>query len=322
MSTMEPAVPLERIVNPGDTLHGEQPVTPKPKRKFSFGLAVAWVVTILFLLVTLFPFYWMVRTAFSNGAVLATKPSSLLPVDFTLGAFKRVLGLSTVEEAQAQGGSGASVNFWLALRNSIIIALVITVGQTLFSAMAAYAFSRLRWPGRDFMFGLFLAALMVPPIFTSLPNFILINNLGLLNTLPGIILPFLFMTPFAVFFLRQFFLGISREVEEAARIDGASNARIFFKLIVPMSIAPITTLAILTFIASWNEYLWPLLIARDESAQPLTLALGIFRSQTPGGSPDWPGLMAMTLLAALPIIILFIAFGRRVVNSIQFSGIK
>jgi multiple sugar transport system permease protein len=188
--------------------------------------------------------------------------------------------------------------------------------------MAAYAFSRLQWPGRDLMFGLFLAALMVPPIFTSLPNFLLINNLGLLNTLPGIILPFLFMTPFAVFFLRQFFLGISREVEEAARIDGASNARIFFKLIVPMSTAPITTLAILTFIASWNEYLWPLLIAKDQTAQPLTLALGIFRSQTPGGAPDWPGLMAMTLLAALPIIILFIIFGRRVVNSIQFSGIK
>jgi multiple sugar transport system permease protein len=322
MSTIEPEIPLERIVNPGDTLHGEEPVTPKPKRRFSIGLAVAWIVTIAFMFVTLFPFYWMVRTAFSNGAVLATEPSSLLPVDFTLGAFKRVLGLGTVEEAQAQGGSGASVNFWLSLRNSIIIATVITIGQTLFCAMAAYAFSRLRWPGRDVVFGLFLAALFVPPIFVSLPNFILINSLGLLNTLPGIILPFLFMTPFAVFFLRQFFLGISQEVEEAARIDGASNARIFFKLIVPMSSAPITTLAILTFIASWNEYLWPLLIAKDESAQPLTLALGIFRSQTPGGSPDWPGLMAMTLLTALPIIILFIIFGRRVVNSIQFSGIK
>jgi multiple sugar transport system permease protein len=321
MSTIEPEIPFEADVAPGDTLQ-ERPHLPKPKRRFSIGLALAWTATILFMLVTLFPFYWMVRTAFSNGALLATKPASLLPVDFTLGAFKRVLGLGTVEEAQAQGGSGASVNFWLALRNSIIIATVITIGQTLFCAMAAYAFSRLHWPGRDVVFGLFLAALFVPPIFTSLPNFVLINNIGLLNTLPGIILPFLFMTPFAVFFLRQFFLGISREVEEAAKIDGASNARVFFRLIVPMSTAPITTLAILTFIAAWNEYLWPLLIARDESAQPLTLALGIFRSQTPGGSPDWPGLMAMTLLAALPIIILFVIFGRRVVNSIQFSGIK
>lgn len=297
------------------------PVAPA-RKSFSVGRLLAWAATGLIMLITLFPFYWMVRTAFSNGATLATQPGNLLPVDFTWGAFQRVLGLASTQEAQAQGGSGASIDFWLALRNSVIIALVITIGQTLFSAMAAYAFSRLVWPGRDLIFGLFLAALMVPPIFTSLPNFLLIKNLGLLNTLPGIILPFLFMTPFAVFFLRQFFLGISREVEEAAKIDGASNIRIFFKLIVPMSAAPITTLAILTFIASWNEYLWPLLVARDASSQPLTLALGIFRSQTPGGSPDWSGLMAMTLLAAVPIILLFVIFGRRVVNSIQFSGIK
>lgn len=297
------------------------PVAPAT-RSFSVGRLLAWVVTGLIMLITVFPFYWMVRTAFSNGATLATQPGSLLPVDFTWGAFQRVLGLASTQEAQAQGGSGASIDFWIALRNSVIIALAITIGQTLFSAMAAYAFSRLVWPGRDLIFGLFLAALMVPPIFTSLPNFLLIKNLGLLNTLPGIILPFLFMTPFAVFFLRQFFLGISKEVEEAAKIDGASNIRIFFKLIVPMSTAPITTLAILTFIASWNEYLWPLLVARDTSSQPLTLALGIFRSQTPGGSPDWSGLMAMTLLAAVPIILLFVVFGRRVVNSIQFSGIK
>src|SRR6478752_6170600 len=315
------AIEAEAHEQPDPNLHGEQSLKPSGRR-FSWGRALAWVITIGFMLVTLFPFYWMVRTAFSNGALLATEPASLLPVDFTLGAFKRVLGLGTIEQAQAQGGSGASVNFWLSLRNSIIIATAITIGQTLFCSMAAYAFSRLHWPGRDVVFGLFLAALMVPPIFTALPNFLLMKQLGFLNTLPGVILPFFFMTPFAVFFLRQFFLGISREVEEAAKIDGASHWRIFTRLIVPMSAAPLTTLAILTFIAAWNEYLWPLLIAKDQTAQPLTVALGVFRSQTPGGSPDWPGLMAMTLLAALPIIILFVIFGRRVVNSIQFSGIK
>lgn len=321
MTSHNPPVSIEALDEHDDNLHGGHP-EPKEGRRFSWGRLFVWVVAIGFMFVTLFPFYWMARTAFSNGALLATEPGSLLPVDPTLGAFKRVLGLGTIEQAQAEGGSGASVNFWLALRNSIIIATTVTIGQTLFCAMSAYAFSRLQWPGRDVVFGVFLAALFVPPIFTSLPNFILMNNLGLLNTLPGIILPTLFMTPFAVFFLRQFFLGLSREVEEAAKIDGAGNFRIFFRLIVPMSAAPITTLAILTFINTWNDYLWPLLIARDESAQTLILALGIFRSQTPGGSPDWPGLMAMTLLAALPIIILFIIFGRRVVNSIQFSGIK
>lgn len=292
------------------------------KTGFSLGKLLAWLVVAVLLLVTIFPFYWMIRTALSNGNALASQSNNLLPADFTWGAFRRVLGLATVQEAQAQGGSGASVDFWLSLRNSVVIATVITIGQVGFSAMAAYAFSRLRWPGRDKVFALFLAALMVPPIFTAIPNFLLIKQLGLINTLTGVILPFFFMTPFAIFFLRQFFLGISREVEEAARIDGAGHFRIFFKVVLPMSSAPIITLCILTYVAAWNEYFWPLLVAQDASSTPLTVALGIFRSQTPNGAPDWPGLMAMTLLAALPIMILFAIFGRKVVNSIQFSGIK
>jgi multiple sugar transport system permease protein len=126
------------------------------------------------------------------------------------------------------------------------------VCQVFFSAMAAYAFARLRWPGRDKVFAVFLAALMVPPIFTTLPNFVLIKNLGLLNSFAGIILPGAFMTPFAIFFLRQFFLGINRELEEAAMIDGAGHRRIFFGMIIPLSAAPIATLAILTYINSWT----------------------------------------------------------------------
>jgi multiple sugar transport system permease protein len=286
------------------------------------GRVVAWACLIVLMILTLFPFYWMLRTALSNNTQLAGNPGSLLPVETTLGAFKRVLGLSTVAEAQAQGGSGASVNFWLYLRNSLVVATITTVCQVFFSAMAAYAFARLRWPGRDKVFALFLAALMVPPIFTTLPNFVLIKNLGLLNSFAGIILPGAFMTPFAIFFLRQFFLGISRELEEAAMIDGAGHRRIFFGMIIPMSVAPITTLAILTYINSWNDYFWPLLVGQQEQVRVLTVALGIFRSQTPQGSPDWAGLMAATLIAALPMILLFLVFAKRITNSIGFSGIK
>lgn len=286
------------------------------------GRVVAWACLIVLMLLTLFPFYWMLRTALSNNTQLAGNAGSLLPVETTLGAFKRVLGLSTVAEAQAQGGSGASVNFWLYLRNSLVVATVTTVCQVFFSAMAAYAFARLRWPGRDKVFAVFLAALMVPPIFTTLPNFVLIKNLGLLNSFAGIILPSAFMTPFAIFFLRQFFLGISRELEEAAMIDGAGHRRIFFGLIIPMSAAPITTLAILTYINSWNDYFWPLLVGQQEQVRVLTVALGIFRSQTPQGGPDWAGLMAATLIAALPMILLFLVFAKRITNSIGFSGIK
>ncbi|MEV8373354.1 carbohydrate ABC transporter permease [Kribbella sp. NPDC056861] len=292
------------------------------RTRVSPGRVVAWACLIVLTILTLFPFYWMLRTALSNNTQLAGHPGSLLPVETTLGAFKRVLGLSTVAEAQAQGGSGASVNFWLYLRNSLVVAAVTTVCQVFFSAMAAYAFARLRWPGRDQVFALFLAALMVPPIFTTLPNFVLIKNLGLLNSFAGIILPGAFMTPFAIFFLRQFFLGISRELEEAAMIDGAGHRRIFFGMIIPMSVAPITTLAILTYINSWNDYFWPLLVGQQEQVRVLTVALGIFRSQTPQGSPDWAGLMAATLIAALPMILLFLVFAKRITNSIGFSGIK
>jgi len=191
-----------------------------------------------------------------------------------------------------------------------------------FSALAAYAFARLRWPGRDKVFFLFLTALMIPPIFVMLPNFILIKNLGLLNTFPGLILPYFFMTPFAIFFLRQFFLGISREIEEAAKLDGAGHWLIFFRIILPMSWAPIITLFILTFINQWNDYFWPLLVGANDKVRVLTVALGVFRSQTPQGSPDWAGLMAAVLVAALPILILFFAFAKKIVNSIGFSGVK
>ena len=231
----------------------EAPVK-RTKKKWNAGRILAWTAMIAFLILSLFPFYWMLRTALSTTRSLSSDPSSLLPVDFTLGAFRRVLGLATQEEAIAEGGSGASVNFWLYLRNSVIYAGAVTIGQVFFSAMAAYAFARLRWPGRNVVFGIFLGALLVPPIFTSLPNFLLIKNLGLLNTFPGMILPSFLMTPFAIFFLRQFFLGINREIEESASLDGAGPWRTFFKIILPMSTAPITTLGILTFIGTWNDY--------------------------------------------------------------------
>lgn len=295
---------------------------PTQHRRFGWGRLLAWTVLVILLLITLFPFYWMVRTAFSTNQLLASQATNLLPAGFTLDGFRRVFGLVSTEEALAQGGAGGQIHFWLYLRNSVIVSTVITVGQVTFSAMAAFAFARLRWRGRNAVFMLFLSALMVPGIFTAIPNFVLMKELGLLNTFAALALPTFFMTPFAIFFIRQFFLGIPREVEEAAMIDGASRARVFARIIVPMTSAPITTLAVLTYITAWNEYFWPLLVGQSDDVRVLTVALGIFRSQTPQGSPDWAGMMAATLVAALPIVILFIVLGRRVVNSIGFSGLK
>ena len=159
--------------------------------------------------------------------------------------------------------------------------------------MAAYAFSRLRWRGRNAVFSLFLATMMVPPIFTALPNFLLIKNLGLLNTMLGMVLPYLFMTPFAIFFLRQFFLNMSREVEEAAMLDGAKHLRIFFQIVLPNAAAPIATLALLTFIGQWNEYFWPLLVGNQDETSASSLSA--WASSSPSrpraprtGPASWP----------------------------------
>ncbi|QKW10279.1 carbohydrate ABC transporter permease [Streptomyces sp. NA04227] len=312
---------LDEEIVPSSPVRRSGPAARRPRLP-SPGRAVAWLALGLVLLLTLVPFYLVLRTGLSNSRALPSHADSLLPAEFTWGAFERVLGLADPEEARAQGGSGASLYFWVYLRNSVIVATLVTVGQVAFSTMAAYAFARLRWPGRDLVFFLFLTAMMIPPIFTMLPNFVLIKELGLLNTFAGIVAPHFFMTPFAVFFMRQFFLGISHEIEEAARIDGAGHFRIFTRIILPMSSASLATLALLTYLQSWNEYLWPYLVGQDENVRVLTVALSVFRQQTPAGSPDWAGLMAATTLAALPMVLLLLVFGRRVINSIQFSGLK
>src|SRR5918997_1886223 len=283
-------------------------------RKMTLGRAAAWAGLSLLLFVSLFPFFWMIRTALSTNADLVTGSQSLVPDNPTLLNLRQALGLASVEELTKAGTlTSADVNFFSALLNSVIVCTLITVGQVVFCSMAAYAFARLKFPGRDQLFFLFLTAMMIPPIFTLIPNFVLIKNLGWLNTYAGIIAPYFLMTPFAIFFLRQFFLGINREIEEAAKLDGAGHFRIFFRIILPMSVAPIITLSILTFINQWNEYFWPLLVGTNDRVRVLTVALGVFQSQTPQGGPDWAGLMAAVLVAAIPILILFFAFAKRIV---------
>jgi multiple sugar transport system permease protein len=299
----------------GLTIVGRRKPTP-------IGRILAWAALILVILSILVPFYWVLRTALATKVDLYASPAQISPPGFTFSNFARVLGMLSTEEAIAAGGSGQAINFFLYLRNSVIVTALTVAGQLFFSALAAYAFARLNFPLRDWIFLLYIGALMVPGIVTLIPNYILIRNLGWLNTFQGIVAPAFLMSPFAVFFLRQFFLGINREIEEAAKIDGASLFRVFTSLIVPISMPPLVTLGILTWIATWNEYLWPLLIGREENVRVLTVALGVFKAQTPQGSPDWGGLMAGAILSILPSIALFLALGRRAINSIQFSGIK
>jgi ABC-type glycerol-3-phosphate transport system permease component len=290
--------------------------------RLSLGRVLAWGYLVAVLFITIFPFYWILRTALSNNYAMATDPSSPMPVGFTLGAFQRALGLATPAQAMAQGGSGASLDILLYLRNSVIYASALTACVVFCSALAAYAFARLYWRGRNVVFSILLSALMVPGILTLLPNFVFIKDLGLTNSFGGMILPGALFSAFNIFFLRQFMLGLSAEIEEAAVIDGAGPLRILFQIVLPMTSAPIITLSLLTFINTWNDYFWPLLVTNDASVEPLTLALAVFKQSSPQSAPDWAGLMAATLIAAFPMLVLFMALGKRIVNSIGFTGLR
>jgi multiple sugar transport system permease protein len=286
------------------------------------GRMLAWTALAVMLCITLTPVWMVLKTALTQPGDLYTQSAQLLPTDPTLLNFKRVLGLISADESLAAGGSGADINFRQALGNSILFTSIIVIVQISCSAMAAYAFARLRFPGRKVLFGLFIGSMMVPSVVTFIPNFILMKELGWLNTMTGMVAPFCLMQGFSIFFLRQFFLSIPRDLEEAALLDGASHLYIFVRVILPLSMTPLVTIAVLTGINMWNEFFWPYLVSKDPAHQVIPVALQAFKSQTPQGQPDWTGLMAATAISILPTLVLLAAFGRRVVESVQFSGGK
>lgn len=290
-------------------------------------LAQALILFVLavFSFIILFPFYWVLRTAATDPQLVYSNIRSLTPVETTGVNFLRVLGVvdpQTLIDEGATNISPGKLNFWLFMRNSFIVGIVTTLGQVFFSSTAAYAFARLRFPGRNAIFALYLAALMIPGIVLFIPNYVLVKELGWINTFIGIIAPAFLMTPFAVFFMRQFFLGLNTSIEEAAILDGATKIGFFRRIALPLISGPAITLGILTFITTWNQYLWPFVVGRSEDVRMLTVALSVFRSQTPQGAPDWTGLMASAAISIVPSVLIFVFFGRQVIDSIQFSGGK
>jgi multiple sugar transport system permease protein len=297
---------------------------PKPAFVFNPWRVVAWVVLALLMFVSLFPLWVVLKTALTDHREIYEHASDLLPTNTTLFNFQRALGFVSEDVARAAGTSSGRINFLLSLKNSVLFVGVCVAGQILFSAMAAYAFARLTFPGRDILFFMILAALMIPGIVLFIPNFILMKNLNWLNTFQGMIAPYVLMTPFAVFFLRQFFLSIPKELEEAAKLDGASTFYIFWRIVLPLARGPIATLGILTTINLWNEFFWPYIVnsASNENLRVLTVALQQFKSNAPQGPPDWTGLMAGTFISVVPVFVLLVFLGRQVVESLQFSGSK
>lgn len=287
-----------------------------------WGRVLAWTGVVVVALITLLPLYWMLRVSLTHPPAILRQPRSILPPVWSLGNYLRVLGMVSTEEAVALGGSGRALGFFQALRNSLIVTATITAGQVFFSACAAYAFARLRFPFRDGLFSLYLGALMIPQIVIVIPNFALIHGIGWLNTFRGIVAPYFLMTPLAVFFMRQFFVSVNKELEESAYLDGAGRLTTAFRIVFPISTPAILTTAIIVSTNTWNEYLWMLVVGRDRAVRVLTVALGLFRQQTPQGAPDWGGLMAGTMLAVIPIGILFLLLGKNVVNAVGHTGFR
>jgi multiple sugar transport system permease protein len=283
--------------------------------RLDLGIWLGRAMLAVFVLFSLFPIWMALKTALLPIGELFRTSQDVLPATATLGNFARVLGL-------AEDAGQRTLNFALALRNSAIFTLIVVSGQLFFSALAAYAFARLRFVGRDLLFYLFLSATMVPAIVLFIPNFVLMRQLGWLDTFQGLVAPYVLMTPFAVFFLRQFFLSTPAELEEAARIDGAGPFTIFWRIVLPVHRGAIATLAMLLSINAWNDFFWPFLVGRDESVRVMAVAISAFQSQQQSGAPDWTGLMACTVLSIVPVAVLLVVFGRQVVESLQFSGMK
>jgi multiple sugar transport system permease protein len=220
------------------------------------------------------------------------------------------------------GGSGASLNFLLYLWNSFKFTAVIVFGTVFTAVCGGYALARLNFRGRQAVFFILMSGLLVPSMFATIPNFILIIKLHLLNTFLGSVAPFVLGTPFAIFFMRQFFISFPKEIEEAAEIDGLGVFGRLRRIVLPMSLPPIFTLALISGVTAWNEYLWPYLVANDEKKRVLTVGLRVFLAQSPSTAPDWAGLMAATTMTIIPVIVILSIFGKKMIGSIQMAGFK
>jgi multiple sugar transport system permease protein len=265
-----------------------------------------WVYLVLAvgLVVMLAPFLWMLLGSFKPEAELQRVPPTWWPETPSLGNYRQLFD---------------RLDFPRFFANSVLVAVAVTAGNLVFCSMVGYALAKLDFAGKRLLFGLVLAMLMVPGVVTFVPLFVLVSNLGLVNTYPGLILPFL-VTPLGVFLMRQFISGLPDELIEAARIDGAGEWRIFSRVIVPLCGPALATLSILTFLSSWNNFLWPLVVAQSEDKYTLPVALALYSIGQ--NATRYGLLLAGSVVVILPVIALFVALQRYFVQGIATTGIK
>ncbi|MEU7835116.1 MULTISPECIES: carbohydrate ABC transporter permease [unclassified Nonomuraea] len=270
----------------------------RPARIMLYGALVVGLIA------TLAPFAWMFLGSVKPTGEIVAYPSSWLPRSPTLDNFQLLL---------------SKQSFGLYFFNSALVAAVCVMGNLLFCSMAGYAFAKMEFAGKRLLFGLVLTMLIIPGTTTFVPLFVLVSNMGLSNSYLGLILPFL-VTPLGVFLMRQFIQDIPDSLVEAARLDGAGETRIFLRVIIPLCRPALATLAILTFLAQWNNFLWPLVIAQTEDHYTLPVALALFSVGANG--TNYGLLLAGAVTVVTPILVLFLFLQRQFVQGIANTGIK
>jgi multiple sugar transport system permease protein len=265
---------------------------------------ILYAILILGTIISFFPYWIALVTSLKPSRLLYVGAPWSLPASFTLDNYSQAL---------------TKYSFPDFLVHTIIFAAIATIGQIVFSTFAAYAFARMEFPGRDAIFWLYLCTLMVPNIVTLIPLFILMRTFGWVNTYYGLAAPYVLGTPYGIFLMRQFFRSIPQDLESSARIEGASTLQVMRQIILPLSRPIFATLAIITFVSAWNNFLWPLIITNTEDLRVLTVAIAAFQSNY--GS-QWNLMMAATFIALGPLLILFFLFQQHIVRSIQLSGFK
>jgi multiple sugar transport system permease protein len=256
------------------------------------------------LVVMVGPFLWMFLSSFKTEQEIRQVPMTWLPENFSFFNYGDMFG---------------RLDFPTYFTNSVIVAVVTTVGNLLFCSAAGYALAKLPFPGKRLLFGTVLGTIMVPSIVTIVPLFVLTSNLGLANTLSGLILPFLAQA-FGVFLMRQFIFSIPNDLLEAARIDGASEFRIYWQIVLPPCKPALATLGILTFLASWNNFLWPLVSATTEDKYTLPVALALYAIGQ--NRTDYDLLLAGAVVLVLPVLFVFVLLQRHFVRGIATTGLK
>jgi|SRR5579871_668774 len=301
------------------------------KRRLRAGLAslLALMVMGIGAVVMVYPYVYMVGGSLKTRSEFATDRPAILPPRFEPSRlFQRfVVGRKDpdydqqLKEWPLQRNYADAITFGHIDRfvcNSFLYAFVITAISLVVNVMAAYAFARMRFPGRDLLFGMLLMTMMIPSTVLLIPQFLLIQRLGLVDHPLGVVLP-AFADAFGIFLLRQFFISIPTDLESAARVDGCSRGGILRHVIVPLSKPVLITLGLFTFMAAWNAFEWPLVVLSNQDLYPLTVGLALFRDQN---TQDWPRVFAASVLGSVPLIALFYAAQRYLVSGITLSGIK